>query len=441
MSQTSLTYRVIDEYFKQILEIKLEPGRALQGDARALLYLDEEVAIQTQAIRLSDYMPKQAPPPPPPEAVFEEEDDDDDWSDAPAPKEEEDDYNPPLIEKAFWALKSWVRGRKIEFESEDTLPPDLPPWEDEEDDILEEEEDIPPPSQPPPPTEKPYFYLTRFQNNSEYLRTVAFVAPRMGRIVRIDLEELHEQTLLFQRGAFLCASAEAVLSHYDDLDVALNAYDKHGFVLEKLQGQGTAFVYGNGVMVEKLLNDDVIEVNLANVIAYEPSISMDLSRARRLTTLYGQAQTILVPMAGTGSIWLQTSHLHQFAQDLTPYFPVAQDLMAPIMERVEASLQDLGGVQTETVERSSAAPPPPPPVFAQMPLEEKNAYAADDDDLSDYLADEPVAMASPPNNPPEFDPSAFGKDDFDSDSFDEDDFGDDDDDDDFEANLREMMGG
>lgn len=294
MKADTIEFKIVEgDKSVQVLEINIEPGRTVIADAGSLIYVDEEIDIEVKEEGMTLPEPTLKP-----ELVLEPEEEEEEPY-----YEEEQDLDKPLLFKLVGALRKTIAsGAK---EEEEGLPP-IP------DDFGEEE---------PEEEEEPYFQVTHFSNNSDYIRSLAFASSRFGKIFDINLKETFAQELVIQKGAFICAAKGTQLSHFLDTEVKMNADDKEGFVFEKVEGKGLAFLNASGKIIPKKLNESAFRVNLANIVAFESSLDLQVHRLKRLPTLYGESDNCLVILSGTGKVWLQSSTPQHLAQNLIPYLP------------------------------------------------------------------------------------------------------------------------
>jgi uncharacterized protein (AIM24 family) len=93
-----------------------------------------------------------------------------------------------------------------------------------------------------------------------------------------------------------------------------------GFILQKLQGDGLAFIHAGGTVIEKRLNNDTLRVDTGCVVAFESNISFDVQRAGGLRSMvFGGEGLFLATLQGTGRVLIQSMPISKLVQALTPY--------------------------------------------------------------------------------------------------------------------------
>ena len=93
-----------------------------------------------------------------------------------------------------------------------------------------------------------------------------------------------------------------------------------GFILQKLQGDGLAFVHAGGTLIEKELRNETLRIDTGCVVAFESSLDFDVQRSGGLKSmLFGGEGIFLSTLTGTGKVWLQSMPIRKLIQALAPY--------------------------------------------------------------------------------------------------------------------------
>ncbi|GAB4026737.1 TIGR00266 family protein [Spirosoma gilvum] len=162
-------------------------------------------------------------------------------------------------------------------------------------------------------------FMTHFTNRGVGKRKVAFAAPYPGTVMPINLANVYGNTLIVQKDAFLCAALGTKLSIQFNQRLGAGFFGGEGFILEKVQGDGMAFVHAGGVVVERTLNNETLRVDTGCVVGFEPSISFDIQRAGGLRSMvFGGEGLFLATLRGTGKVWIQSMPISKLVQRLSP---------------------------------------------------------------------------------------------------------------------------
>lgn len=163
-------------------------------------------------------------------------------------------------------------------------------------------------------------FMTHFTNRGYGKRKVAFAAPHPGTIIPINLSTLPGNTLIAQKDSFLCAALGTKVSITFNQKIGAGLFGGEGFVLEKLQGDGLAFVHAGGTIVEKTLNNETLRIDTGCIVAFEQTLSYDIQKAGSLKSMvFGGEGIFLATVRGTGKVWIQSMPLSKLIRTLAPY--------------------------------------------------------------------------------------------------------------------------
>ncbi len=163
-------------------------------------------------------------------------------------------------------------------------------------------------------------FMTHFTHRGQGKAKVAFSAPYPGTVIPIDLSEMYDNSLTVQKDAFLCAALGTKVNITFNRKLGAGLVGGEGFILQKLQGDGRAFIHAGGTIIEKYLNNENLRVDTGCVVAFEPSINFDVQSAGGLKSMiFGGEGIFLATLSGTGKVWLQSMPLRKLIAALAPY--------------------------------------------------------------------------------------------------------------------------
>jgi uncharacterized protein (TIGR00266 family) len=163
-------------------------------------------------------------------------------------------------------------------------------------------------------------FMTHFTNRGIGKRKVAFSAPYPGTIIPINLAHLPGNTLIAQKDSFLCAALGTKVSITFNQKIGAGFFGGEGFILEKLQGDGLAFVHAGGTIIEKQLNNETLRIDTGCVVAFEQTLSYDIQRAGSLKSMiFGGEGIFLATMRGTGKVWIQSMPISKLIRAVSPH--------------------------------------------------------------------------------------------------------------------------
>ena len=161
-------------------------------------------------------------------------------------------------------------------------------------------------------------FMTHFTNRGVGKRKVAFSAPYPGTVMPINLGTIYGNQLIVQRDAFLCAALGTRLSIHFNQKLGAGLFGGEGFILQKLQGDGLAFVHAGGVVIERQLNNETLRVDTGCVVGFEPQIDFSIERSGGLRSMvFGGEGLFLATLRGTGRVWIQSMPISKLVERLS----------------------------------------------------------------------------------------------------------------------------
>ncbi len=162
-------------------------------------------------------------------------------------------------------------------------------------------------------------FITHFTNNGTGKSRVAFAAPYPGTIIPIDLSQVRN-SLIVQKDGFLCAAFGTKLSISLNRKIGSGLLGGEGFILEKLEGDGRAFIHAGGTVIERQMNNEMLRIDTGCVVAYEPSLDFDIETTGSLKSMvFGGEGLFLATIRGTGKLWLQSMPIRKLIRALAPF--------------------------------------------------------------------------------------------------------------------------
>jgi len=163
-------------------------------------------------------------------------------------------------------------------------------------------------------------FLTHFTSRGARKAKVGFSAPYPGTIIPVELSKSPNNELIVQKDGFLCAAYGTKLSIAFNRKLGSGLVGGEGFILQKLQGDGKAFVHAGGTVIERTLNNETLRVDTGCVVAFESQIDFDVQTAGGLRSMvFGGEGIFLATLRGTGRVWLQSMPIRKLVQALAPY--------------------------------------------------------------------------------------------------------------------------
>ena len=150
-------------------------------------------------------------------------------------------------------------------------------------------------------------FTTVYTNQSPQKQRVAFAAPYPGKILAMDLRLLGG-TLICQKDAFLCAARGVSLGIFFQQKLGVGFFGGEGFIMQKLEGEGLAFVHAGGSIVKRELQPgQTLMVDTGCLVAFTPNVNFEIQYVGKIkTALFGGEGLFLARLSGPGTVWLQS---------------------------------------------------------------------------------------------------------------------------------------
>jgi len=151
------------------------------------------------------------------------------------------------------------------------------------------------------------FFITTFLNNATGKSRVAFAAPYPGKIIPIEMSEFGGK-ILCQKDSFLCAAKGVEIEIALTKKLGAGIFGGEGFILQRLEGDGRAFVHAGGTVIEKdLAAGETLRVDTGCLVAFATSVEYDIQFVGGFTNaLFGGEGLFLASLTGPGKVYLQS---------------------------------------------------------------------------------------------------------------------------------------
>lgn len=165
-------------------------------------------------------------------------------------------------------------------------------------------------------------FMTVFMNHASGRRKVAFAAPYPGHIVPVHLAELGGE-LIAQKDSFLVAAKGVSLGIAFQRKLGVGLFGGEGFIMQRLQGDGWAFVHAGGALLERTLAaGETLRIDTGCIVALQPSVSYDIQYVGKIkSALFGGEGLFFATLRGPGRVWLQSLPLSRMANRIVSAVP------------------------------------------------------------------------------------------------------------------------
>jgi uncharacterized protein (TIGR00266 family) len=165
-------------------------------------------------------------------------------------------------------------------------------------------------------------FMTVFMNQSSGKRKVAFAAPYPGKIVPVRLSDVGGE-LITQKDSFLAAAKGVSIGIAFQRKLGVGLFGGEGFIMERLQGDGYAFVHAGGCLMERTLSaGEILRIDTGCIVAFQPSVNYDIQYIGKIkTALFGGEGLFFATLRGPGRVWLQSLPLSRMANRIIAAVP------------------------------------------------------------------------------------------------------------------------
>jgi len=163
-------------------------------------------------------------------------------------------------------------------------------------------------------------FLTRF-SAQDTPGFVSFAGSMPGKIFPVRVSSGHD--FIAQKSSFLCCEASVNLDIAFTENLRAGLFGGEGFILQRMTGEGSAFLHCCGDIIEMDLKaDEVIKVQTGLVVGFESTVSYDIALAGGITTaLFGGEGLFVTTLTGPGKVVLQSMDIAKIASSIIPFLP------------------------------------------------------------------------------------------------------------------------
>lgn len=168
-------------------------------------------------------------------------------------------------------------------------------------------------------------FMTTYTNISHGKRRVSFASPYPGKIIPLDLLALGG-SMICQKDAFLCAAKGVSIGIEFQRKLGTGLFGGEGFIMEKLEGDGMAFVHAGGHVTQRELQaGELIKVDTGCIVGFTSSVQYDIQFVGGIkNTIFGGEGVFFATLRGPGTVWIQTLPISRLASRILRYGTVSR---------------------------------------------------------------------------------------------------------------------
>lgn len=163
-------------------------------------------------------------------------------------------------------------------------------------------------------------FMTTYTNIGQGKKKVSFASPYPGKIIPLDLQQLGHRVTC-QKDSFLCAAKGVAIGIEFQKKLGTGLFGGEGFIMQKLEGDGMAFVHAGGhVMARELQPGEVLKIDTGCIVAFTNTVNYDIQFVGGIkNTLFGGEGVFFATLQGPGTVWIQTLPISRLASRILSY--------------------------------------------------------------------------------------------------------------------------
>lgn len=163
-------------------------------------------------------------------------------------------------------------------------------------------------------------FMTAFTNTVQGKKKVSFASPYPGKIIPLDLMEMGGK-IVCQKDSFLAAAKGVTVGIEFQRKLGTGLFGGEGFIMQKLEGDGFAFVHAGGHVFERILQPgELLRVDTGCIVAYTQTVDYDIQFVGGIkNTLFGGEGLFFATLRGPGKVWIQTLPISRLAGRILAY--------------------------------------------------------------------------------------------------------------------------
>lgn len=167
-------------------------------------------------------------------------------------------------------------------------------------------------------------FMTAFYNIVSGKKKVSFASPYPGKIIPIDLTAFAGK-FVCQKDAFLCAAKGVSVGIEFSRKLGRGLFGGEGFIMQKLEGDGMAFVHAGGTMAKKeLLPGEKLKIDTGCIIGFTKDINYDIEFVGGIkNTIFGGEGLFFANLTGPGTVFIQSLPFSRLANRVLALAPAA----------------------------------------------------------------------------------------------------------------------
>jgi len=163
-------------------------------------------------------------------------------------------------------------------------------------------------------------FMTAYTNIGSGKKHVSFASPYPGKIIPLNLQQLGG-TIICQKDAFLCAAKGVSIGIEFQKKLGTGLFGGEGFIMERLEGDGMAFMHAGGHVLQKeLAPGELLKIDTGCIVGFTATVEYDIQFIGGIkNTIFGGEGLFFATLRGPGTVWIQTLPISRLAGRILRY--------------------------------------------------------------------------------------------------------------------------
>lgn len=163
-------------------------------------------------------------------------------------------------------------------------------------------------------------FMTVYNNVSNQKRQITFAGPYTGKIIPLNLAELGGKVIC-QKDSFLCAAKGVEIGIEFQKKLGTGLFGGEGFIMQKLEGDGMAFVHSGGYIIEKTLQPgEMLKIDTGCLVGFTSGVDYDIQFVKGVkNVIFGGEGLFYATLRGPGKVWIQSLPISRLAGRILSY--------------------------------------------------------------------------------------------------------------------------
>jgi uncharacterized protein (AIM24 family) len=159
-----------------------------------------------------------------------------------------------------------------------------------------------------------------YTNLTNQKRQITFAGPYTGKIIPLDLNQLGGK-IICQKDSFLCAAKGVSIGIEFQRKLGTGLFGGEGFIMQKLEGDGLAFVHSGGYVIEKTLAvGELLKIDTGCLVAFTSGVDYDIQFVKGVkNVIFGGEGMFYASLRGPGKVWIQSLPISRLASRIMSY--------------------------------------------------------------------------------------------------------------------------